>query len=853
MLQVATDRQPSEAQGAPQGAQGLIDQIRDPRLRRAALLMARGDIDLLSLDVFDTVIWRAVPKPTDLFFVLGERLVCGGHVSPGVTAMSFHDIRIRAENLARVREYQNSGSGEVTLEEIYREIPEALMRDGNHRRLMDLEVECERDFIEADSDTALLIEAAEALEIPYVFVSDTYFTESQVRQLVDADKNRGRLKPQQIFVSSEHRTSKPLGLFDIMLANTSVPASKVLHIGDNEQADVEPPRARGLQAIHYDTLPDEPETIFGRELGANSHQRWPMLHSEEGDWGLTALRRRSAYRDTPELDVNPIFRAYGARMLGPVFTGFASWIAERAKEEGAETLLCQMREGRLFKALIDQVSGKSIETKEAFVSRFATITAAIKEVSVEELGPFILRPSHVSIAQIAPQLGLTATDFAEFTDDPEALLTTTESKGALIDFIAARTALRSKVLRYCREQRRGLIAHLFGDADPKKIKKIYLVDLGYNATIQGSIQRVLDAEGLNIQTHGFYLATAPGALATQEHGGICEGYLVAHGEPASLSFSLQRSPEVVEQSTMAACGSTLSYEADGTPILDELMIPEKQGREIAAVQQGVQDFCESWTSNPRLTPDLASSEQFRAWLRKILVRSIVYPTDEEVSYLGAWQHDENFGAAKMRTIVDTDEIAERAPYLAMDQWADVRMQDIHWLFGGVQKLMPQMAEPIWEAFQFNVPGRVLHAAIAPERAALFFNFGQGFLNTTPVMKEYRPNLSGNAEVSFSVQLGDEPLLALAMRFANPGMLVRMDQVDIRFEPTEGEAILLSLRGEEGLSQLEFTGMKHLHGCLYQVESDSSVIGWVAPTAISLPGGALRVTARFGLMENLENK
>ena len=44
----------------------------DGRLRELSKLVASGRYDVLSLDLFDTVIYRCVPAPKDVFFLLGR-------------------------------------------------------------------------------------------------------------------------------------------------------------------------------------------------------------------------------------------------------------------------------------------------------------------------------------------------------------------------------------------------------------------------------------------------------------------------------------------------------------------------------------------------------------------------------------------------------------------------------------------------------------------------------------------------------------------------------------------------------------------------------------------------------------
>src|SRR5919206_325983 len=81
---------------------GAID-LKDARLRRAAALLEQGDIAVLSLDIFDTLLWRTVPEPVDTFPLLGRRLQELGKLSPRVAVPVFARLRQEAEARARRR------------------------------------------------------------------------------------------------------------------------------------------------------------------------------------------------------------------------------------------------------------------------------------------------------------------------------------------------------------------------------------------------------------------------------------------------------------------------------------------------------------------------------------------------------------------------------------------------------------------------------------------------------------------------------------------------------------------------------------------------------------------------------
>ena len=184
----------------------------DARLLEAYALLERGPFTVLSLDVFDTLLWRTVPEPVDAFVVFGSRLRQRGLLSEHVSPQLFARLRERAERKAR-RSVQSDGRlPEVTIEAIYDELPAHLFSGVAPADLPDQEVEFERTITFPDLDVLRLAETAQKkFGARIVLVSDTYFADHQLRRIVDRDEP-GHLDIDRIFTSSKYPTAKGSGL-----------------------------------------------------------------------------------------------------------------------------------------------------------------------------------------------------------------------------------------------------------------------------------------------------------------------------------------------------------------------------------------------------------------------------------------------------------------------------------------------------------------------------------------------------------------------------------------------------------------------------------------------------------------
>src|SRR2546423_1594114 len=91
----------------------------DARLERVRALVERGSVKVLSLDVFDTLLWRIVPEPVDAFPLLGSRLRDLGRLRPATSPHLFGSLREGAEVRARRRALERRDTLEVSLVDIY--------------------------------------------------------------------------------------------------------------------------------------------------------------------------------------------------------------------------------------------------------------------------------------------------------------------------------------------------------------------------------------------------------------------------------------------------------------------------------------------------------------------------------------------------------------------------------------------------------------------------------------------------------------------------------------------------------------------------------------------------------------
>lgn len=184
--------------------------------------------EIISFDIFDTLLLRPYAKPTDLFREIGKYY--GDE--------TFYQARIDAERKARKKYYQQE---EVTYEQIYGEIEE------QHKKYSVIELEWEQKKLYKNKKVEQLYQYALEQKKRIVICSDMYLSSEFLTQVLELNGYRGI---SDYYVSSECMVTKTSGnLFRYMIDRLQVKPETILHIGDNEWSDGNAYRKYGIEFI----------------------------------------------------------------------------------------------------------------------------------------------------------------------------------------------------------------------------------------------------------------------------------------------------------------------------------------------------------------------------------------------------------------------------------------------------------------------------------------------------------------------------------------------------------------------------------------------------------------------------
>lgn len=652
----------------------------NPKIATLQRMVTDGSCAVLSLDIFDTILWRRVPRPTDVFAILANRLKRDGMCPDWLPEAAFRRMRIAAEQAARHRSRSSLGS-EVSLFDIWREMPLSLFGEATLDQLVEAEVRTEREITVVDLDIAGIVTLAQKHGVPTVFVSDTYFTEDQLAHLLDRPE-LGDLVDIKVFRSHEHGLDKSSGLFEIVLDQLGCQPEQVVHVGDNPFADIEPAVNLGVRAVHYERVDEEFADILEREQESLD---WVGPHGEfvdpeHGDFGLTSLRAKTLQAaPTGGTTASRTAWRYGAGVLGPVMTGFAEWVAERAHQSGRSVVWCPMREGTVLSALINNAAasrGWEVEARPLWLSRHVTALAALDPADPDALREFIGRSYRMTVRQLLAALGLRSGDVPALAQSLDVVLDNGHTVIVVRDALIETPHLRNRLAVTVTQARERLLAELRskGALDQPEIA---LVDLGWGGTIQYHLSEVLAMAGTGVSVAGYYLATDDRSTRVYLAGLHMEGYLAEAGHPRSVAATLSRSPEVLEQSINDLCGSLIGFAADGSPLLGPHHDAPSQDGERRAVQKGIFDFQREWIRYGERGPWPSLAGPARDRLAIIITAALKAPTQTEAALFGNWRHEDNFGSTVVTHLIPPD-LAPAIPYMSPADLADLDMRDAFW-------------------------------------------------------------------------------------------------------------------------------------------------------------------------------
>lgn len=419
---------------------------------------------VISFDLFDTLLFRRTAEPEDVFDIVGAHFGIPG----------FRKIRIDAQNEASRKVTEKYGYPHPDMDEIYEELGTKECfpgeRDLDACKIKAYEIFMEEDALYANDEMLDIFNELKKQGKRIIITTDMYLKAQTIECFL---KKNGYEGYGALYCSADERKAKfNKELFAEVAKREGVKCSEILHIGDNESADVNIPAELGFDTFLY------------------------KRGSEEHFW-----------------------QDFGERIAGPVHLGLYRWLEKDVKEAGenGENFYFLSRDGYYLYNLFKKAGYENV--KYLYASRRSLIMAGITELDEESLNVLPPYSFGQKLGEVIDYLGIKREDikhldeagFAGF-DDVIAVPEDIERAKRLY------TLNEDVVLERCRAERENALRYFESEgliesdsdrtvnaespnAEGGRLKDdravcgnhIRIFDCGWNGSSQYLIERVLKA------------------------------------------------------------------------------------------------------------------------------------------------------------------------------------------------------------------------------------------------------------------------------------------------------------------------------------------------------------------------
>lgn len=313
--------------------------------------------DIISFDMFDTLIFRPFSSPKDVFFLVGEKL----------NILDFINIRQQAEQNLRDRRITSNLKKDVNIYEIYREI--------NH--MIGLEIEegintefsIEYEICYANPYMKYVFDCLQSLGKEIYILSDMYWGKDYLKKILE---KCGFNSNYNLYVSCEYEGSKKGK--EIYSIFKELPNKKIIHVGDNKVSDYKNAIEKGLDAYLYQNT---------NKIG-NKYRAEDMSNLVGGAYrGIINNYLHNSYK---RYDA---YFEYGFIYGGLFCLGYCNYIHKYCKTKNIKKIFFVARDGYILKQVYDLMFED--ETDYIFWSRILGLKVCANRYKNEFLKEYVYR------------------------------------------------------------------------------------------------------------------------------------------------------------------------------------------------------------------------------------------------------------------------------------------------------------------------------------------------------------------------------------------------------------------------------------------------------------------------------
>ena len=708
--------------------------------------------NIISFDIFDTLILRNIFQPTDIFRILAK------FAKDEFDIDDFFQKRVEGEKKARDK-VKNS---EADFQEIYDEVEQ--LCGCNIEKIKQMELQLEMEFSVINPYMMEIWKYASEQKKTIIFISDMYLSSDFIKKLL---KKNG-YKVEHLYVSNEYRKNKgSKELYELVGQELNCKKTNWLHIGDNEYSDYKQAKEFGINAYHYKNVSTYYEGT--KELSISESV-------------LIGIQNNYLYNGIQE----NYWNKFGAKNAFPIYFGFAKWLYDLTKEE--DNLFFLARDGYIIKKIYDmfcKMDENTIFTNYIYVSRKVLqlpLLGTMPELDkvIRQLTDRTELDGEITLRETLYKVGIRDMDKAEKYMNAFGFLNLDEIVSPEKLYMAQNliVKLSGEVRKYFSDKRK-LLERYFEQEKVNCWNKLNVMDVGWKGSSQEVIEKILGKDVI-----GYYFGTAD----TLSRNKFCTmyGWIFDDWNPTTVASEVYRYINMYELLFSAPHGSTIDYKEENEKIIPVLNDNVIFNQVIKEFQETALELCKvaiKYNDYMDIINPVVATEQYRKFLEEKNEDDIREFEELTSDFLIGNSKNKSY-VAKFEDILKENEIQNNNLQHMRDE-----KDKVFWSGAYIIENEKDIDTNEKELFHYRLMNPVYDKDVYNEYfeynlkyARVYFDFGSGFSEADSVIvpmqnkgKHYLLGLKLNLEVQ-SVRI--DPIEHEYIRFRNYSFKIDNQKMDV---------------------------------------------------------------------------
>ena len=534
--------------------------INNFKVDKQLLIMKLGGYDVISFDIFDTLITRTVYEPDDVFKIV-EKVIFNKYGKQ----VDFLKLRKEAEAAATAKY-----GALTTIDKIYVEVAKDKIIGDIAMDIKKLEIDIETAVCVPRKDMVEVYKALKSMGKTVILVSDMYLNRVEVVGLLH---KCGIAYYDELLISCEVGARKEDGsMWNLVLSKVN--PNTFIHVGDNFRSDSQILMDRHVAThivLNPRALLELSDLAYFDKLAKRSLAD-SVVVGQAINGGL--FNSPFAFDEAGKLSFKNMYD-FGYTTMGPLMARFVQWLVDENNKSG-ERLLLLAREGYMLEQLIrGYCQGKGIEVPDIhyfLTSRRACAVPALE--NDEDIRELVAQKYQGTFSNLlAERFGLelhsddTERDF-DYNTKPEELM---EALAPYKEEIFAKAKLeKTAYLNYASD----FLA---------TTKELAVVDVGFSGTIQYFLMKLT---GRDIRGH--YLALH--SNKPERIGGKADAIFEITDPRLIEESKLMRYQLFLENALSAPFGQLINFTMENGKPNPHFKSDDFVSEDVKQLQKGILDY-----------------------------------------------------------------------------------------------------------------------------------------------------------------------------------------------------------------------------------------------------------------------